>query len=342
MFCLAGAFQNERMIKIYDPLRNFKVVKSIQARNLRWTITDTAMSPDGRFILYSSITPLVHLVTMQTDDPGIESIANVTDIHETLTFSNRSFSEGLWSIKWSGDGKEIVAGSSEPFVYIYDIESQQIVSKLHHHQRDVNAVEYADETNRIFYSGSDDSFIHVWDRRLIGRSGKPVGSFIGHTEGLAHLNSKNNSCHLISNAKDQTIKCWDMRNMASWNEAKEEQKKTDVPTFRWDYRWMTYPGTGKRIRHPRDKSIATYRGHQVISTLIRSYWSPAHTTGQRYIYTGCGSGSIHIFDVVTGEKVRELQHHVDVVRDCSWHPYLPMLVSISFDGTVVSWEPSFH
>lgn len=40
-----------------------------------------------------------------------------------------------------------------------------------------------------------------------------------------------------------------------------------------------------------DTSIMTYRGHTVLQTLIRCHFSPAHT-GQRYIYTGCGSGRV--------------------------------------------------
>ena len=42
-----------------------------------------------------------------------------------------------------------------------------------------------------------------------------------------------------------------------------------------------------------DSSLMTYRGHTVLQTLIRCHFSPAHTTAQRYIYTGCASGSIY-------------------------------------------------
>ena len=41
-----------------------------------------------------------------------------------------------------------------------------------------------------------------------------------------------------------------------------------------------------------DSSLMTYRGHTVLQTLIRCRFSPAHTTAQRYIYTGCASGSV--------------------------------------------------
>lgn len=41
-----------------------------------------------------------------------------------------------------------------------------------------------------------------------------------------------------------------------------------------------------------DTSIMTYKGHVVIKTLVRSRFSPMETTGQRYIYTGCGVGRV--------------------------------------------------
>ncbi len=35
----------------------------------------------------------------------------------------------------------------------------------------------------------------------------------------------------------------------------------------------------------------------------------------------------------------KLRYHHEIVRDLSWHPTEPMLVTTSFDGTVVQWEP---
>ena len=337
-----GAFQNEKVIKIYDPQREFSVVKVIHARTLRWTITDCAASPDCRFVIYSSITPFVHLANMQNEDNNVESIANVTDIHETLHFLDSSHSSGIWSVKWSGDSREIIAGSSECSVCLYDIPTQRVISVLKGHQNDVNSVEYADETNTIFFSASDDSYVYVWDRRLVGKKSKPVGALVGHTEGIAHLSSKGDSRYLISNAKDQTVKCWDLRSsLVNWNEAKKERTKLDVPTFDWDYRWMEFPGDGMDIKHPRDRSVLTLRGHKVLGTLCRAYWSPLHTTGQKYIYSGSADGNIYIYDTVDGKEVERLEHHGDVVRDCSWHPYLPIITSVSFDGSIVQWEHSY-
>jgi WD repeat-containing protein 23 len=114
-----AAFQNERRIRMYDaaagrpdddndtksgragsggsggggggrPARGWPLLKDIHARNLRWTVTDVALSPDQAYLLYASITPVVHLVRVARGGGAgggaapVESVANVTDIHEAL------------------------------------------------------------------------------------------------------------------------------------------------------------------------------------------------------------------------------------------------------------------
>ncbi|CAN0509000.1 unnamed protein product, partial [Scytosiphon promiscuus] len=50
-----------------------------------------------------------------------------------------------------------------------------------------------------------------------------------------------------------------------------------------DYRHMpmTRMRRPKRNKRGADESVKTFHGHKVLQTLIRCYFSPAHTTGQR-------------------------------------------------------------
>ncbi|XP_039003815.1 LEC14B protein-like, partial [Hibiscus syriacus] len=64
---------------------------------------------------------------------------------------------------------------------------------------------------------------------------------------------------------------------------------------------------------------------------------PRTQHGQKYIYTGSHDSRVYIY-VVTGAQVAVLKHHTSLVRDCSWHPSYPMLVSSSWDGGLVKWE----
>ncbi len=59
-----AAFQGTHRVRVYDVANSWKLVKDVEARGLRWTITDTALSPDGRFLLYSTIDDIVRMVSM--------------------------------------------------------------------------------------------------------------------------------------------------------------------------------------------------------------------------------------------------------------------------------------
>jgi len=84
-----------------------------------------------------------------------------------------------------------------------------------------------DSDGRVFFSGSDDCLIKVWDIRTssIQRT-QPASShslntpnisngvLYGHCEGITHLDSKGDGRYLISNSKDQSIKLWDIRKVS--------------------------------------------------------------------------------------------------------------------------------
>ena len=58
------------------------------------------------------------------------------------------------------------------------------------------------------------------------------------------------------------------------------------------------------MRHPHDTSLQTYRGHRVLQTLVRAYFSPAHSTGGRYVYSGSSCGGVFVWDALTARQVR--------------------------------------
>ncbi|GLU07477.1 hypothetical protein SLE2022_244340 [Rubroshorea leprosula] len=321
-------------IRVYNVDRGWKVQKNILAKSLRWTITDTSLSPDQHYLIYASMSSIIHIVNVSSQET--ESLANITEIHDGLDFSaidgvRHSF--GIFSVKFSTDGRELVAGSNDDSIYVYDLEANRPSLRIPAHASDVNTVCFADESGHLIYSGSDDNLCKVWDRRCFIEKGKPAGILMGHLEGITFIDSRGDGRYFISNGKDQTIKLWDIRRMSA-----NATCNLGHRNYEWDYRWMDYPAQARDRKHPQDLSVATYRGHSVLGTLIRCYFSPANSTGQKYIYTGSHDSYVYIYDVVSGERVALLRHHGSIVRDCSWHPQYPMLVSSSWDGDVVKWE----
>ncbi|KAL8522852.1 hypothetical protein ACS0TY_012983 [Phlomoides rotata] len=328
-----AAFQGSQ-IRIYDVDRGWKVQKNIMARSLRWTITDASLSPDRQHLVYASMSPVIHIVNAQSTMK--ESLANITEVHDGLDLSSPDdggYSFGIFSLKFSTDGREVVAGSSNGDVYVYDLKADKLSLRISAHTCDVNTVCFADESGHLIYSGGDDDYCKVWDRRCYTANGKPAGVLMGHLEGITFIDSRGDGRYLISNAKDQAIKLWDIRKMSPTSACYRGYRN-----YEWDYRWMEYPEQARDFKHPYDHSVATYKGHSVLRTLIRCYFSPEYSTGQKYIYTGSHDSCIYIYDLVSGTQVAKLEHHRSTVRDCSWHPTYPMLVSSSWDGDIVKWE----
>lgn len=55
------------------------------------------------------------------------------EIHEGLDFTSsddRGYSFGIFSIKFSTDGREIVAGSSDDSIYVYDLETNKLSLRI--------------------------------------------------------------------------------------------------------------------------------------------------------------------------------------------------------------------
>jgi WD40 repeat protein len=115
--------------------------------------------------------------------------------------------------------------------------------------------------------------------------------------GITYLDSRGDGHHLLSNAKDQTAKLWDLRSglrgVSAAAAAEQHAAAASPPPAalrNFDYRWMSYPRSARRWRHGADASAVTFTGHEVLSTLIRARFSPLESTGGRFAYSGSSNG----------------------------------------------------
>uniref|UniRef100_A0A8D3BLI6 Ddb1 and cul4 associated factor 11 n=1 Tax=Scophthalmus maximus TaxID=52904 RepID=A0A8D3BLI6_SCOMX len=299
MFLSACQDQN---IRLYDTSRGrFNLQRTVKARDVGWSVLDVCFTPDTNHVLYSSWSDYIHLCSIDGDSEN----------HTALDLNPDERRFCVFSLAASTDGKEILGGEQGS------------------HEDDVNAVAFADSSSQLLFSGSDDAVCKVWDRRTLREDRpQPVGQLAGHRDGITFIHSKGDARYLISNSKDQSIKLWDVRKFSP----KEglAASRLAVTQQNWDYRWQQVPQRAlKRHKLTGDTSVMTYRGHGVLHTLIRCRFSPEFSTGQRFIYSGCSTGSIVIYDVLTGSVVSRLSGHDACVRDVSWHPYEDNIISSS-------------
>ncbi|KAK4227524.1 WD repeat domain-containing protein [Podospora fimiseda] len=315
----------------------------------QWTLTDSALSPDNKWLAFTSLQPEVCITPTDPTETGEPY---------TLDFAPPGYRFAIFSIRFSNDGKHLIAGTGADSIVVYDIERRTPIHWVKAHQNDVNAVCFADKMSpHVLYSGSDDATIKVWDTRSIGGS-RPAGAFIGHTQGITYIDSKGDGRYILSNGKEQSMKLWDLRMAKSgtWFEETRPTVATESMARRYDYdyRWQDYDD-GYFYKHPHDNSLVTFRGHKVQRTLIRCHFSPPGSTDSRYVYSGSHDGNIWIWnlDATIAAKIdvkaatsgrvkpkpRRFSWHREhtgeqttLVRDVGWHPHAPMLVASSWSG----------
>ena len=307
--------------------------KDVIARDVGWSVLDVAISSDSRYFAYSSWSHYIHLCSIfDGDDPGLSR-------HEALPLEPDQHSFAVFSLQFNRDCSEILCGANDGFLHVYNLEVSDRILKVDAHEDDVNAVCFADDRSHIVYSGGDDGLVKVWDRRLLSNTHSyPVGILAGHQDGITFIDSMGDSRYLLSNSKDQSIKLWDIRCFSS-NEAIDNVKQV-VAGQAWDYRWENAPrqNHAQKLTIPGDSSVFTYSGHVVLNTLIRARFSPLHSTGNKYIYTGCSKGNYIVYDILTGEIVSKHKGHSKCVRDVSWHPFEQNIMTSSWEGSVKLWQ----
>ena len=334
---------------------DWKYYKTVDYPWGQWTITDASLSPQNRWLAYSSIRHIVCLASTDPSDTSEPRSLNFANFSSSSTAGRRNRAAlrspswfGIWTLRFSGDGREIVAGTSDHSVIVYDLERQKSTLKLENHRDDVNAVCFGDASSpHILYSGSDDQTIRVWDRRSMA-DGHEAGIFVGHTEGLTYVDSKGDGRYVLSNGKDQTMKLWDLRKMVSPSAFEGIDMAAWSTNF--DYRVSPFDFDDYEP-NPHDCSVVTFRGHSVLKTLIRCHFSPPSSTNSAYVYSGSADGSVWIWnlDGTVKEKInveaatkgtrpmhpdssnytflpsRHASKWQTCVRDASWHPHAPLL-----------------
>lgn len=154
----------------------------------QWTITgvlcwsiviiDCHFDERTRILYHSTIAPEVHIVHIpETDEIADASaehkenkkvpVIKESDLDSSVVgLSSTDEIYGFWSIKVSADGNEVLAGCTDGYIVMLDLNTQQCVTKIAGHMADVNAVAFLDRSNtNILLTGSDDGEIRVWDRR---------------------------------------------------------------------------------------------------------------------------------------------------------------------------------
>ncbi|VDM54126.1 unnamed protein product [Angiostrongylus costaricensis] len=97
-------------------------------------ITGLSLSPNGNHVLSNSMDCSAKMWDVRPFAPPERCV-------KSFYGHQHNFEKNLLKCGWSGDGKRVTAGSSDRFVYVWDVSSRHILYKLPGHLGSVNATD---------------------------------------------------------------------------------------------------------------------------------------------------------------------------------------------------------
>lgn len=112
------------------------------------TVTGLTLSPDGFHLLSNSMDCTVRMWDVRPFAPEQRCV-------RIFTGSQHNFEKNLLRCCWSPDSSKVSAGSSDRYVYIWDVSTCRILYKLPGHQGSVNTTDFHPLEPIILSAGSD-------------------------------------------------------------------------------------------------------------------------------------------------------------------------------------------
>ncbi|KAJ7732752.1 hypothetical protein DFH07DRAFT_780864 [Mycena maculata] len=230
---------------------------------------------------------------------------------------------------------QIVSGSDDNTVCIWDAETQeQIGEPLHGHNDLVTSVAFSPDGRRIV-SGSYDNTVRIWDAETQEQIREPLH---GHNNSVTSVAFSPDGRRIVSGSYDNTVRIWDaeiqeqireplhghnslVRSVAFSPDGRQIVSSSYDNTVRiWDAE------TQEQIRDP-------LHGHN------NSVRSVAFSPDGRRIVSASYDNTVRIWDAETQEQIRDPLHgHNNSVTSVAFSPDGRRIVSSSYDNTVRIWD----
>lgn len=130
----------------------------INGYDISWTITDCDLSDNRKFLVHSTLNPLLHCFDLEK-----MKYTSHFNLAPDLNFNSFSYVSHcpVFSLKISGDNNEIIAGCGSGGMgnnlKVFNIEKNKVVQSIKGHNNDINSICYLDRnSSAILLSASDD------------------------------------------------------------------------------------------------------------------------------------------------------------------------------------------
>jgi WD40 repeat protein len=325
----------DQTIKVWDVNEgNFQLLKEIQ-EHTSW-VQSVRFNPKNNTMFASG---------------GADRQVILHDIKQGLISTIKGYTNFVFSVAFSPDGKELAVGYEDGILRIWNIKTGEY-QKLRGHQGWIRSVTFSSDNQWLASSGEDRKIV-LWQRQP-EQTFRKVKELTGHKSWIRQVRFSPTDKILVSCSDDKTIKFYKYE-----NETTDFQSLTKDNGGHLDWiRSISFSPDGSFLASGSgDKTIKIWQKNEDgiwanCQTLTREeddghddwVWSVAFSPDGKYLATASGDRKVKIWFLTeaNGSKrwkyYRTLEQHQRSVRIVAFNTTGTYLASGSIDKTVILWN----
>jgi eukaryotic-like serine/threonine-protein kinase len=304
-------------------------------------VYDVAFSPDG-----------VHIGSAAWDNSV--RLWDVTTGHQTAVFKGpgrrdpgrrRSDRDPvpddpgnyLLAMAFSPDGRQLVAGSRDSRVQVWDVKAGRLRQTLQLPGSGVDSLAFspngklvAAALGNVVPGLNRDGSVHLLDTL----SCKTLRTLTGHSDGVLAVRFAPDGRRLVSAGFDKTVRVWDAATGEALAVLTGHDEAVAAVAFSPDGRLLASASRDRTVRLWDARTLRPLDTLPHASIIHAVAFSPDGTR----LGTGCEDNTIRLWDVATRQEVAELRGHTAYVHAIVFSPDGTRLVSASGDFMIRVWD----
>ncbi len=315
---LAAAGTEAGVVTLWD-MATGTMAGELAGHDPAWQVLPVSFSPDGRFLASGS----------ETGEVIIWEVAG-----QRLLRRIQVIDDVLFSLAFSPDGRTLAAAGKSDSIWLFDVASGRPAGVLPGLPDWVFEVAFSADGTRLLVS-SRDGAVMVWElgsgqpeQAFYGEDGFPLSvAFAGDETAVASYNTGN-------------LRIWDL---ADGRRQWQYEAEAFMPAFAAGAGDQFVAGLSDAIRLVEVESGETVRelpvepGDGSLLDAERLTALALDATG-RWLLAGAGDGRLALWDMASGNKVRQFAGHSAFIHQLAFSPLGDRFLSAADDRKVILWD----